>query len=82
MIKLVTMSEFRISLFFEVITVTHDQLRMTHPNDSPVLFIPYFFFSARFIIRARKVLKRNIARYVVIIISFLGVISYLFFILR
>ena len=38
------MSEFLISLFSEVITVTHDQLRMTHPNDPPVLFIPCFFF--------------------------------------
>ena len=77
-----TMSEFLISLLSEVITVIHDQLRMTHPNYSRVLFIPCFFFSARFIIPAQKVLKGNIARYVVIIISFLGVISYLFFILR
>ena len=77
-----TLSEFRISLFFEVTTVTHDQLRMTHPNDPRVLFIPYFFFSARFIIPAQKVLKRNISRYVVIIISMLGVISYLSVILR
>ena len=40
--KLVTMSEFLICLFYKVImiTVTHDQLRMTHPNDPPVLFIP------------------------------------------
>ena len=77
-----TLSEFRISLFFEVITVTHDQLRMLHPNDPPVLFIPYFLLSARFIIPAQKVVKRNIARYVVIIISLLGVISYLSVILR
>ena len=60
-----------------MITVTHDQLRMMHPNDPSVLFIPYFRLSARFIIPAQKVLKRNIARYVVIIISVLGVISYL-----
>ena len=43
-IKLVTMSEFLISLFSEGITVTHDQLRMMHPNDPSVLFIPYSRF--------------------------------------
>ena len=80
-IKLVTMSEFLISLFSEVITVTHDHLRMTHPNDAPVSLIS-FFHSARFIIPAQKVLKRNIARYLVIIISLLGVISYLSVVLR
>ena len=76
------MSEFLISLFSEVITVTHDQLRMTHPNFAPLLFIPYFFFSAKFISPAQKVLKRNIARYLVIVISLLGVISYFSVVLR
>ena len=38
----VTMSEFLICLFSKVImiTVTHYQLRMTHPSNPPVLFIP------------------------------------------
>ena len=55
-------------------------------NDAPKwsisIIYPLFSFLARFIIPAQKVLKRNIARYVVIIISVLGVISYLSVILR
>ena len=54
-----TFSEFRIIFFFEVITVTHDQLRMMHPNDPRVLFIPYFFFLARFIIPTQKVKEEH-----------------------
>ena len=52
------------------------------PKWSTSIIYPLFLFSARFFIPAQKVLKRNIARYVVIIISLMGVISYLSVILR
>ena len=52
-------------LFSKVITVTHGQLRMMHPNDPRVLF--NLFFLAGFIIPSQKALKRNIARYFVIL---------------
>ena len=77
-----TMSEFLISLFSEVITVTHHQLRVMQILHHYYLSLIYLFFSAKFIIPAQKVIKRNIARYLVIVISLLGVISYFSVVLR
>ena len=61
-------------LFSKVITVTHGQLRMMHPNDPRVLFNLFFFsrihysFSKGFKEEHCKVFRN---------ISLLGVLSYL-----
>ena len=67
------MSEFPTCLFFEVTTVTHDQLQMMHPNDPPVLLSLNFFFS-QILYSCSKGFKEEHCK-VFSNISLLGVIS-------